>query len=148
MLRPPTAGPRERWMSVCCWPSRSLEMDFLSATSVLIEYSDTVFRKQAVSMETEPAVSRWLGHGYSESMGPRLRSGFWAGTSHVDAMCHGETQKMNRHPPSKPWLVIYTTNLCCFAAWAPDLSPWQQNAGNLPPSLRYPRGFLHLQTFV
>lgn len=51
-------------------------MDFLSATSVLIEYSDTVFRKQAVSMETEPAVSRWLGDGHSESMGPRLRSGF------------------------------------------------------------------------
>ena len=42
-------------------------MDFLSATSVLIEYSDTVFRKQAVSMETEPAVSRWLGDGHSES---------------------------------------------------------------------------------
>lgn len=80
----------------------------------------------------------WGGH--SESMDPRLRSGFWAGTSHVDAMCHGETQKMNHHPPCKHWLVIYTTILYCVAAWAPDLSPWQENAGNFPPSLRNPRG--------
>lgn len=114
-------------------------MDFLSAASILIKYSDTVFREQAVSMETKPAVSRWLKDGHSESMGPRLRSGFWAGTSHVDAMRHGEMQKMNHHPPSKHWLVIYTTILYCVAAWAPDLSPWKENAGNLPPSLRNPQ---------